>query len=205
AGPVLDDFARPAERLKTRAPEKGGAPGRNEPVDLKGPSEQPVDLKGPSPGGGDAVSPSLRSAKPLRIRFWLGTGIRFFILLLVGGLVVLVAHEWNWWVSSAVQQSTDDAYLQSDMTPLAARVSGYVRTVPVQDFQKVKAGDLLVEIVDDDYRAQVAQAQANVAAAQAAIDNIEQQKLLQQTLIRQAEATIRASQADLTRFHLEAV
>ena len=136
---------------------------------------------------------------------WLGTGIRLFILLLVGGLVVVVAREWDWWVGSAVRQATDDAYLQADLTPLAAKVPGYVRQVPVQDFQKVKAGDLLVGIVDDDYRAQLDQAQANVATAQAAIENIEQQKLLQQAMIKQAEATIHASEADLTRYHLEAL
>jgi len=136
---------------------------------------------------------------------WLGTGIRLFILFLVGALAVLVAHEWNWWVGSAVRQITDDAYLQADLTPLAAKVPGYVRRVAVQDFQKVKSGDLLVEIVDDDYRAQLDQAQANVAAAQAAIENIEQQKVLQQALIKQADAAIRASEADLTRYRLEAI
>jgi len=143
--------------------------------------------------------------KSFRIFPWLATGIRLFILLLVGGLVVLVAYEWDWWVGSAVQQSTDDAYLQADLTPIAAKTPGYVRSVPVRDFQKVKAGDLLIEVVDDDYRAQLEQAEANVAAAQAAIENIKQQKLLQQALVKQAEATIRASEADLTRFHLEAV
>ena len=143
--------------------------------------------------------------KSFRIFPWLATGIRLFILLLVGGLVVLVAYEWDWWVGSAVQQSTDDAYLQADLTPIAAKTPGYVRSVPVRDFQKVKAGDLLIEIVDNDYRAQLEQAEANVAAAQAAIENIKQQKLLQQALVKQAEATIRASEADLTRFHLEAV
>jgi membrane fusion protein (multidrug efflux system) len=136
---------------------------------------------------------------------WLGTGVRLFILFLAGGLVVLVARDWDWWVSSAVRQSTDDAYLQADLTPLAAKTPGYVRSVPVQDFQRVKAGDLLVEIVDDDYRAQLMQAQANVAAAQVAIEIIEQQKLLQQALIKQAEATIQASEADLVRYRLESV
>jgi len=48
----------------------------------------------------------------------------------------------------------------------------------VQDFQRVHGGDALVEIVDNDYRAQLDQAQANVAAAGAAIENIEQQKRL---------------------------
>jgi membrane fusion protein (multidrug efflux system) len=124
---------------------------------------------------------------------------------MVGGLIVFVAREWDWWVGSAVKQTTDDAYLQADLTPLAAKVAGYVRRVPVKDFQRVKAGDLLVEIVDDDYRAQLAQAEGNFAAAQATIDTVDQQKLLQKAVIEQAEATIEASQADLTRYHLETV
>jgi len=136
---------------------------------------------------------------------WHGRIVRLFILSMAGGLLVVVAQEWNVWVGSAVQQTTDDAYLQADLTPLAAKSPGYVRSVPVGDFQRVKAGDLLVEIVDDDYRAQIDQAQANVVAARVAIENIEQQKVLQQALVRQAEATIRASEADLTRYHLEAV
>ena len=136
---------------------------------------------------------------------WSGTTIRSFIILLALLLGCIVALDWNVWVGSAILQSTDDAYLQADVTPLAAKSAGYVRNVPVQDFQTVKAGDLLVEIVDDDYRAELDQTQANVETAQAAIDNIEQQKVLQEALVQQAEATIEATQADLTRFHLESV
>jgi membrane fusion protein, multidrug efflux system len=134
-----------------------------------------------------------------------GAAIRLFILILIGGLILVVAREWNWWVSSSVLQSTDDAYLQADTTPLAAKVPGYVSGVLVQDFQRVHGGDVLVEIVDDDYRAQLDQAQANVAAAEAAIANIEQQERLQETLIKQAEAEIESSEADVTRYHLETV
>jgi membrane fusion protein, multidrug efflux system len=144
-------------------------------------------------------------ARPAHIIPWRATGIRFLILLLAGFLVAFLAYEWNWWVGAAREQRTDDAYLQADLTPLAAKSPGYVRSVPVQDFQRVKAGDLLVEIVDDDYRATLAQAQANVDAAHTAIENIKQQKVLQQALVKQAEATIEATQADLTRYHLEAV
>ena len=136
---------------------------------------------------------------------WGGIGIRLFILLLAGGLVAFVATQWDWWVGSARWQTTDDAYLTADLTPLAAKVPGYVRRVVVQDFQRVKAGDLLVEIVDDDYRAQVEQAEGNVAAALATIETIEQQKLAQDAAIAEAEATIQASEADLTRYHLETV
>jgi membrane fusion protein (multidrug efflux system) len=136
---------------------------------------------------------------------WAGVGIRLFILLLIAALVVVVAREWDWWVGSSALQRTDDAYLQADTTPLAAKVPGYVSRVRVRDFQRVHAGDILVEIVDDDYRAQLDQAQANVAAAGATIDNVEQQKRLQETVVKQAEAEIQASEADLTRYHLEAV
>ena len=136
---------------------------------------------------------------------WAGTAIRWFILILIGGLILVVAREWNWWVSSSALQRTDDAYLEADTTPLAAKVPGYVGRVLVQDFQRVHGGDVLVEIVDDDYRAQLDQAQANVAAAGAAITNIEQQERLQETLIKQAEAEIESSEADVTRYHLETV
>jgi membrane fusion protein (multidrug efflux system) len=137
--------------------------------------------------------------------YWAAIGIRFFPLLLAGALVIFVASEWDWWVGSGTYQTTDDAYLQADVTPLAAKVPGYVRLIPVQDFQKVKAGDLLVQIVDDDYRAQLQQAQGSVEAATAAIDTIGRQKQLQQAVIGQAEATIAGNEADLTRYHLETV
>jgi hypothetical protein len=165
-------------------------------------SIQPSALEQPlvrAPGGEPAPLTSPSGPFP-----WLGLGFRILIVLLVGALILVVAREWNRWVGSAIEQTTDDAYLQADLTPLAAKVSGYVRRVPVDDFQGIKAGDLLVEIVDDDYRAQLNQAQANVAAAQAATDIIAQQKLLQESLVEQAEATIQASAADLTRYQLEA-
>jgi membrane fusion protein (multidrug efflux system) len=161
--------------------------------------------RGPSLApAGDMASAAPGVAAPARWR-WFGTGLRLYILLLASALAVVVAREWDWWVGSALLQTTDDAYLQADTTPLAAKVAGYVRQVPVRDFQTVKAGDTLVEIVDDDYRAQLAQAEANVAAAQAALDTIAQQKILQAALIAQAEASLAATQADLTRYHLEAV
>ncbi len=142
---------------------------------------------------------------PARTSRWVGVAFRLFVLVLVAGLIAFVADEWDWWVGSAVLQTTDDAYLHADLTPLAAKVPGYARDILVRDFQKVKAGDLLVQIDDDDYRAELEQAEANVVASDAAIQNIEQQKLLQQALIAQAEAAIQGADADVTRYHLETV
>jgi membrane fusion protein (multidrug efflux system) len=153
----------------------------------------------------DEVTSPLPPTRQGRALGWRSVGLKLIILLLAGGLMAFVAAEWDWWVGSARLQTTDDAYLQADLTPMAARVPGYVRRVVVNDFQRVKVGELLVEIDDDDYRAQLRQAEGNVSNAEVAISTIEQQKNLQQALIAQAEAMVAASEADLTRYHLETV
>src|SRR3981081_1000580 len=94
---------------------------------------------------------------------------RAIVFLLAVGVLVLITPRWNRWQSNSRRQSTDDAYLQADLTPIAAKVAGYVRALPVQDFDRVRAGDVLAQIVDDDYRAAVAQLEASVASATAQV------------------------------------
>jgi membrane fusion protein (multidrug efflux system) len=133
---------------------------------------------------------------------------RVCVFLLAVGALVIITTRWNRWESNASMQTTDDAYLQSDLTPIAAKVSGYVRSMPVQDFERVHAGQLLVQIVDDDYRATVDQLSASVAAAQAQIGALKAQQALQAANVEAAKATIAATTAnidqnarDLTRQH----
>jgi membrane fusion protein (multidrug efflux system) len=118
-----------------------------------------------------------------------------FVLALA--VLLLITTRWSRWRSDANEQSTEDAYLQSDLTPIAAKVSGYVRSMPVQDFEHVHAGQLLAEIVQDDYQAAVAQLTAAVAAAAAQIHVAEAQMLLQEANVRGAKATIAATRANL--------
>jgi membrane fusion protein (multidrug efflux system) len=127
------------------------------------------------------------------------------LLVMGAGLVAwLVAENWDRWTGAVRYAETDDAYMTGDLTPLAAKVSGYVAQVPMTDYQTVHKGDLLVEIEASDYRAQLAQAKANLAAAQAVLANLANQKDIQRALIHQAEATIQATGADLVRYQLEA-
>jgi membrane fusion protein (multidrug efflux system) len=91
------------------------------------------------------------------------------------------------------------------MTQLSTRVSGNVLRVAVEDFQRVRAGELLMEIDPADYDAAAAQAQASVAAAQATLDNLENQKALQRASIAQAEAQRLAAQAHELQTRLEQV
>jgi membrane fusion protein, multidrug efflux system len=104
------------------------------------------------------------------------------------GFIVLATLRWDVWVGSAAIQTTNDAYVKADLTQLSSRVTGEVLTVAVTDFQHVKAGDLLVQIDPADYEAQVAQAEAGVAGAKAALDNLANQVELQYATIAQAEA-----------------
>jgi membrane fusion protein (multidrug efflux system) len=120
-----------------------------------------------------------------------------------GFLAWYVAGHWNRWTGAARIEATEDAYMVGDVTPLSAKVSGYVASVPVGDYQLVHAGDLVVQIDPADYRAQLAQAEATLAAAQATLANLANQKDVQRALIRQADATIQATIADLQRYGLE--
>src|SRR6185312_9433503 len=98
-----------------------------------------------------------------------------------------------------------DSQIRSDVTPLSTKSSGIVAVVAVSDYQRVKAGDLLVQLKDDDFRAQVELAQAAVDAAQAAIANLAQQRILQSSRIRAAAATLDATKPDVERTQHEFV
>ncbi|GLH82275.1 multidrug resistance protein [Bradyrhizobium sp. SSBR45G] len=130
-------------------------------------------------------SPPASSAAPGR---WARLAIPLFAVTVALAFVALASSRWNAWTGSATTQSTNDAYVRADLTQLSSRVAGEVLKVAVSDFQQVKAGDLLIQIDPADYEAQVAQAEANVEAAQAALDNLSNQVELQYATIAQAEA-----------------
>lgn len=129
-----------------------------------------------------------------RLKQWLVPAI---ILLMAAGIVFLIAGNWNTWASERAAQETDDAYLRADLTPLSTKVAGLVASVAVSDYQPVKAGDLLVQLRDDDFRAQVQQAEAAVLSGEDALINNRRQKQLQDAHIMQADDGIRAAEADI--------
>ena len=108
------------------------------------------------------------------------------VILLALAVFVTLIRNWNSWEGGKAEQVTDDAYVRGDLTPLSTKVTGIVSEVHVADYQQVKKGDLLLELQDSDFQAQVAQANAGVAAARAAIENNRRQKQLQQAKIDRA-------------------
>ena len=93
---------------------------------------------------------------------------------------------------------TDDAYLEVHYATIAPRVAGQVVAVKVDDEHRVKAGQLLVELDDRDYRNALAQAQGQVSVAQASIQNIDARIAVQQAQVAQNVAQIQQAQASLT-------
>lgn len=161
----------------------------------------------PSPSGDGSAREETAAEDapdPARRGGWPGVALRLAVLAGAAGLAWVVATRWNTWVGAAAVQTTEDAYLAADLTPMSARVAGLVREVPIQDFQTVRRGDLLAQIADDDYRAHVHQAEADLAAAEAQLANVQAQHDLQRDNIAAAGATVEAVQAALRRDEAEA-
>ena len=119
------------------------------------------------------------------------------VTLLAAAVLTTITWNWNAWEGGKLEQVTDDAYVRGDLTPLSTKVAGIVRVVHVADFQQVQKGDLLVELQDDDYRAQVNQANAAVEAARAAIENNRRQRELQDVRIAKALEAIEQAKAQI--------
>jgi membrane fusion protein (multidrug efflux system) len=94
-------------------------------------------------------------------------------------------------------QSTDDAFIAARQFSLAPKVSGYLTAVPVTDNEHVAAGEVIARIDDRDYRIALEQAEAQVAAAQASIENIDAQLNVQQAQISANQAQVDQAQAAL--------
>ena len=152
---------------------------------------QTIEFKAPSQ---ETRKTAPRAARPRRV-----SGRR---LLLAGAAIVAIAgaadYGWHYWTTGRFEVSTDDAYVKADSTIIAPKVGGYLKEVLVRDNQPVKAGEVLAKIDDGDYVVALARARADVAAAQAEIDNLNATIDRQQAVIAQAAGTVAVDKATLT-------
>lgn len=120
--------------------------------------------------------------------------------LVVAGVAVaagLIGAGWIAWPASSV--STDDAYVKADSTIIAPKVQGLIARVFVHDNQHVKSGQPLIAIDPEDYQQAAVSAEADVASAQAALDEQSAQQNLAAANVRAADADIRAAEAQASR------
>jgi membrane fusion protein (multidrug efflux system) len=143
-------------------------------------------------------SPKLVEHTPSRVGAgWRKYGTPLIITLLAIAVIATITRNWNAWEGGHTEQVTNDAYVRGDLTPLSTKVSGLVHEVKVNDYQPVRKGDLLVQLDDEDYSAQVAQAAAGVEAAKAALENNRRQRELQDARIDRALAGIDQANAQI--------
>jgi membrane fusion protein (multidrug efflux system) len=123
------------------------------------------------------------------------------ILVGVSALIVVIGlglYGHYYWITGRYLVSTDDATIAADSVIISPKVSGYLADVSVEDNQAVHAGQTLARIDDRDYRTALAAARANVASAQAAIENLEQKIAQQQFAVEEAQQAVATDQAALT-------
>jgi membrane fusion protein (multidrug efflux system) len=99
--------------------------------------------------------------------------------------------------------TTDDAYVQAYNTTLAAKVAGYVASVPVIDNTLVHAGDVIATIDDGDYRIAIDSAREKVATQQATVARMAHQIVAQEAAVEQARTQLLSAQAAERRMELE--
>jgi membrane fusion protein, multidrug efflux system len=135
------------------------------------------------------------------------------VLGAAAALLFTISGCWNSWEGGRAEQRTDDAYVRADMTPLSTRISGTVAKVEVGDYQPVTAGQLLIQLDDQDYRAALQEAQAALAGAKAELEDNQAAKHVEDARIQDAEsgiaqaleaanaakAAVAAAQADVDR------
>src|ERR1700722_7612643 len=122
---------------------------------------------------------------------------RILVFIVAVGIIIVVSTNWTRWEGGAGWQTTNDAYLQADLTPISAKGAGYVRELPIQDYERVHKGQLLAQLVDDDYRAAVAQAEAGVLTATAQAQVLRTQHDLQLANIAAARAVVASTTASM--------
>ena len=142
-----------------------------------------------SPRAGTSIRPAdapARSAAPRRFT------TRRLVLSIAGLALLVVAALYGaqWWSVGRFIESTDDAYIRADQVAMAPRVSGYVREVLVADNQTVSAGQPLVRIEDDTYRAALTRQSANLRTSQADIAVAQARLEEQRATTDQAAATL---------------
>src|SRR5262249_20243055 len=104
----------------------------------------------------------------------------------------------HWWTIGRFIQSTDDAYVGGNVTPLAPHVDAFIEAIPVDDNHFVRRGQVLIRLDPRDFETAHDHAQAVLDSRVAAADALRAQLALQQATIRQKEAELSGKSAAAT-------
>ena len=105
------------------------------------------------------------------------------VKLIIVGVIVLVAIFFGYKkINFALtHETTDNAQIETQITPVLPRVSGYVKTIAIKDYDSVKAGQLVVELDDAELQAQLLEMEADYKEAE--VDVLNAKALLNNTMV----------------------
>ena len=119
--------------------------------------------------------------------------------LLIGGPAVVLAIVAYFLLTGGRYQSTDDAYVMSARTPISSNVSARVVELAVRDNQKVHKGQMLFRLDDRDFKAALAQAEAQLATARLQVRTQRATASQQSASATEAQASLDYAQKELAR------
>ncbi len=105
----------------------------------------------------------------------------------------------DWWQHSRFIESTDNSYVEGEITGVTTRVAGYVTELMVSDNQSVRKGDILLKIDDRELLQQITAEEAEINRLQAEADTLSLRRELQNFYVQQAEAELTIAKAEMTR------
>jgi membrane fusion protein (multidrug efflux system) len=182
--------------IALRAPARDMPPAGERPTGPAEKTERPTQpaKKEAEPGQESEAQEKKPTDKPRK-----GLLRRHPVLLPVGLVAVPLAAVagYLYWDRTSHFESTDDAFIAARQFAIAPHVAGYVTAVPVTDNEHVNKGGVIAQIDQRDYLAALAQADAQVAGAQAGIHNIDAQIDTQGAQIAAAQAQVNQAQANL--------
>jgi membrane fusion protein (multidrug efflux system) len=121
------------------------------------------------------------------------------ILAAAAALVVALAAGVYYFWFVLPYESTDNAFVEGYVIPMASQVPGRVAELLVTDNQAVKRGEVILKIDPRDYEASLAQARADLTAARSRVDQAKAQVNASEAKVAQAQATVVATDAENQR------
>lgn len=121
------------------------------------------------------------------------------IIAITVAAILAILYAWGLPPFAGYSEQTDNAYIRGRVTIISPQVSGYVTSVPVQDFTQVKAGQVLATIDERIYAARVEQAKANLATQIATLANSQQSQRSREAALVGQDAGISSARAQLVK------
>ncbi|MBU6402905.1 MAG: HlyD family secretion protein, partial [Verrucomicrobia bacterium] len=121
------------------------------------------------------------------------------LLAAVGALALGLAAGTYYFKYVAPYESTDDAFIEAHVAPIAPQVAGRVEQLLVADNEEVRQGQVLVQIDPRDHQAALDQTRANLAAAKSRLEQANAQFTVDRAKVEQEKANVIAADAEAKR------